>query len=319
MEPCLSPFDAARFQSLPAGQSHRSGPVTITHTGNSLGEVRIAHGDASMTVSLRKGGTIVSAVLRGEEVFEQDPAYADLAQVTRTRGNPNIFPVFNQMPDGVCLPGAQTPLPNHGVARQESWEAFISDALPGALILRLRSNAHTQQSYPHAFTYMQCLTLEPAQISIAQQIDTEGVFAVGFHPYFRVSDKLAVDISGIAAGTRYWYLPNALSKRDKDAVIAADQYTPYVPGRTGSLNFAAGEVNHHFDMVGQSDDIVLNDPGLRRRIILQRTPDYHGVTVWSEAQASAVCIEPVTDRSGFLSAKLSPWLGRVTYRVEALP
>ena len=318
MEPSLTPLDTAHFQALQAGQTCQSGPLTITHTGNPLAEVRMAHGTASLTVTLRKGGTIVSAVLGGAELFEQDQAYEDLAQVTRTKGNPNIFPVFNQMPEGVILDGAQAPLPNHGVARQEAWQAFTSHDLPGALLLRLTSNDRTRQYYPDDFTYTQCITLAPEQYTITQQIETAGAFAVGFHPYFRVSDKRDISITGIPAGTRYWYLPNALSKRDKDAIIAADRFATYTPGQAGSLHFAAAEVNHHFDLTGQHGDIVMTDPGLQRRIILQRTPDYRGLTVWSEAQASAVCVEPVTDRSGFLSPKTSPWLGRVTFRVEAL-
>jgi galactose mutarotase-like enzyme len=161
-------------------------------------------------------------------------------------------------------------------------------------------------------------TAGPDQLTIAQHIETDGAFAVGFHPYFKVSNKLDIDISGIDPGTPYWYLPNALSKRDKDAVMARDESLTYTPGKNGSLDFAAGEVNHHFDMTGQHHDIVMTDPGLRRRIVLHRTADYRGLTVWSEAQARAVCVEPVTDRSGQIRAKPSPWIGRVSFKVETI-
>jgi len=292
--------------------------VTITHTGNRLAEVHMANGDASLTATLRKGGAIVSAIVRGQELFEQDQDYHDLSQVTRTKGNPNIFPVFNQMPAGVVLAGAQTPLPNHGIARQQPWQAFTDPALPGTLVLRLISSEDTKMSYPYDFTYTQFITLEPEQLTIDQHIETAGAFSVGFHPYFRVGNKLDIDITGIESRTRYWYLPNALSKREKDAIIAEDRSLPYAPGKDGSLNFAAGEINHHFNMAGQHHDIVIADPGLQRRIILQRTPTYQALTIWSEAQASAVCVEPVTDRSGHISPKPSPWVGRVCFRVEAL-
>jgi len=318
MPPCIHTFDASRFQALRAGQTHQIGNVTITHTGNRLAEVHMAHGDASVTVTLRKGGAIVSTRLREQEVFEKDHEYGDLSQVTRTQGNPNIFPVFNQMPEGVVLAGAQGPLPNHGIARQEPWQAFTSPDLPGMLVLRLTSSEHTKHSYPYDFTYTQVITLEPAQLTIDQQIETEGAFSVGFHPYFRVGNKRDIAITGIDAGTPYWYLPNALSKREKDAIIAEDRSLLYVPGKAGSLNFTMGEVNHHFDMTGQTHDIVITDPDLHRRIILQRTAAYQGLTIWSEAQARAVCVEPVTDRSGRLSPKPSPWVGRVCFKVEAL-
>ena len=115
MPPSLPPCDASRFQALRDGQIHRVNQVTITHTGNRLAEVHMANGDASLTATLRKGGAIVSTIVRGQELFEQDQDYHDLSQVTRTKGNPNIFPVFNQMPAGIVLAGAQTPLPNHGM------------------------------------------------------------------------------------------------------------------------------------------------------------------------------------------------------------
>lgn len=278
----------------------------------------MATDDASLTVTLRKGGAIVSTILRGQELFEKDQDYGDLGKVTRTKGNPNIFPVFNQMPEGVVLEGAQAPLPNHGIARNEPWQAFTYPDLPGILVLRLTSSEHTKKYYPYDFTYTQFITLEPANLTIDQHIETEGAFSVGFHPYFRVGNKLDIEITDIESGTRYWYLPNSLSKRDKDAIIAEDRSLMYVPGKEGSLNFATGEVNHHFDMTGQHHDIVLTDPGLQRRIILHRTAAYPGLTIWSEAKASAVCIEPVTDRSGRISPKPSPWIGRVCFRVEAL-
>src|SRR5262249_42171217 len=126
----------------PYAQRHQVGNVTITHTGNHLAEVHMATDDASLTVTLRKGGAIVSTIMRGQELFEKDQDYGDLGKVTRTKGNPNIFPVFNQMPEGVVLEGAQAPLPNHGIARHESWQAFTYPDLPGTLVLRLRSSEH---------------------------------------------------------------------------------------------------------------------------------------------------------------------------------
>src|SRR5215467_16276746 len=126
MPPRIYTVDASRFQTLREGQIHQLGNVTIAHTGNRLAEVHMAHGDASVTVTLRKGGAIVSTLLREQEVFEKAHEYGDLSQVTRTQGNPNIFPVFNQMPKGVVLAGAQGPLHNHGIARQEPWQAFTS-------------------------------------------------------------------------------------------------------------------------------------------------------------------------------------------------
>lgn len=149
---------------------------------------------------------------------------------------------------------------------------------------------------------------------------TNGPFAVGFHPYFRIQNKRNIDITGIEPGTSYWYLPNALSKAEKDVVIAQNSSLTYVPGQHGSLNFATAEVNHHFDLAGAAiTPIILTDPGLQRRIRLERSAGYNGMTVWCNAdEERAVCIEPVTDRSGLLSVKPAPWRGWVRYTLEKL-
>ena len=313
-------FNTASWQEIHAGEQVYTGQASITHTGNGLHEIAMQTLEASLILTLAKGGTIVSAVLLGEELFDRDAEYDDVTKVTRTKGNPNIFPVFNQMPAGVKLPGATRPLPNHGIARNERWTAYVCPELPGVLVLQLKSHEHTSGFYPYEFTYTQCIALEPQRLSIGQHIVTTGPFAVGFHPYFRISNKRDIAIAGIAPGTPYWYLPNALSKADKDAVIAHNRSLTYVPGQQGSLNFATGEVNHHFDLAGAANTpITMTDPGLQRRIHIERSAGYNGITVWCNAdEERSVCIEPVTDRSGMLSIKSNPWRGWVRYRLETL-
>ena len=313
----IQQLDELALQELHAGQQVQSGAFTVAHTGNALQEVHVTAGPATLTLSLLKGGAIVSARLRGAELFDLDRDYLDLDKLNRTKGNPNIFPVFNQMPEGVKMMGAQDVLPNHGLARIKPWRAYTVTAEPWGLVLRLQSDASTQLMFPHVFTYTQLIVLRETALEIQQRIDTDGPFSVGFHPYFRVSNKREIDIEGIEAGTPYWYLPNRLSKAEKDEIIAQGRSEHYLSGREGSLNFAAREVNHHFDLSQQHSRVVtLTDPGLQRRIRIASSSAYQGLTVWCEADAeTSVCIEPVTDRSGRVSPKSSPWYGWVRYEV----
>lgn len=311
-------FEVSRWQEIHAKQQIKTGDATVTHTGNTLQEVHLETNGSSLTLSLVKGGTIVSTRLLGEELFDRDADYQDVTKVTRTKGNPNIFPVFNQMPEGMRLAGANVPLPNHGIARNETWKAYLLPDLPGTLVLRLQSNERTKACYPYDFTYTQFITVDRDSLTIGQSIATEGAFCVGFHPYFRIRDKRDIDIGGLQPGTPYWYLPNALRKAEKDAVIAQDQSLAYVPGKQGSLNFGTGEVNHHFDVAGDPDKTIsLTDPGLNRRICIDKSDAYKGITVWCNAdEERSVCVEPVTDRSGQLTSKTTPWKGYVRYTVE---
>lgn len=313
-------FDALSLQEIPRNREVKTGDAIITHTGNPLQEVQMERNDVCLTLTLVKGGTIGSARLLGEELFDRDVEYQDVTKVTRTRGNPNIFPVFNQMPAGTILPGAKYPLPNHGIARNATWRAYMHPDFPGVLVLRLQSDARTREYYPHDFTYTQFVVLGQDSLTIGQYIETAGAFSAGFHPYFRVSNKRHIDIAGLEPGTSYWYLPNALSQAEKDAVIRRNQSHAYIPGKQGSLNFTAAEVNHHFERAGSAHSpIVMTDPGLNRRIRIDTSDDYTGITVWCNAdEERSVCIEPVTDRSGRLSSKPNPWTGMVRYTVEKL-
>lgn len=313
-------FDSAQFQDLHAGETVHTGTTTITHLGNALHEVSVQIPQASLVLSLAKGGTVISTTLLGQELFDRDADYHDMSKTTRTKGNPNIFPVFNQMPAGVVLAGAAQALPNHGIARNMPWRAAVLPDLPGVLVLQCTASAATRVSYPYDFTYTQFLSLDAHSLTIGQHITSTGPFAVGFHPYFRVADKGDIEITGLAAGTSYWHLPNALSKAEKDAVIAQNRSQTHVPGKRGSLDFRAGEVNHHYDLgTAARQPVVLTDPGLKRQIHIERSDAYHALTVWCNAdEERSVCIEPTTDRSGMLSAKASPWQGWVRYTVVQL-
>lgn len=311
-------FDPSQLQELRPGDVRQADNVTIRHTGNSLGEVHLTYGEARLTVSLRKGGTVISTRLRGEELFALDEAYTDLSKITRTKGSPLIFPVFNQVLGSRILAGAQVTLPNHGVARLCPWKAYAHHRLPGILILQLMSNDETKIYYPYIFTYTQFLILDEEALTIQQLIDTDGPFSVGFHPYFRVGDKHQIEIEGIDVDANYLYLPNSLSKEEKDAMILQNRTRPYTPGKHGSLDFAHGEVNHHF-LLRQNRPITLTDLLLKRRLVIERSNDYKGLTVWCrQDEESSVCIEPVTDLSGHMGAKPSPWSGYVRFAVEPL-
>lgn len=116
---------ATNWLEIDAQQEVKTGDVTLTHTGNALSELHMVTRDASLLLTLAKGGTIVSATILGEELFDIDVDYHDVEKVTRTKGNPNIFPVFNQTPGGVTLQGATYPLANHGIARNAVWKAYV--------------------------------------------------------------------------------------------------------------------------------------------------------------------------------------------------
>ena len=74
----------------------------------------------------------------------------------------------------------------HGFAKDMEWEVVEADVDGGAFVrARLRDTEETRRAYPFAFEYTLTYRLFLGRLHIELEVESEGPFSVGFHPYFR--------------------------------------------------------------------------------------------------------------------------------------
>ena len=181
-------------------------------------------------------------------------------------GVPMIFPWFGARADD---PKA----PQHGFARTAAWavESIESSAVDGVtVVLRLDDSEQTRASWPHAFTARFRATFGSA-LTMALEIENRSadalVFEEALHTYFIVSDVEKIAVRGLE------------NCEFIDKVDAASRQ------RLGSepLTFR-GETDRVF--VNTTATCTLDDPGLRRRIIVEKTGS-NSTVVWNPWAAKA--------------------------------
>jgi D-hexose-6-phosphate mutarotase len=217
-----------------------------------------------------RGGLVTGWRCGGQEVLYFDDArFADPSKSVRG-GIPVLFPICGGLPD--------SPLPQHGFARDQSWQ--LSELSDGAGVrLILGDNAATRALYPHAFGLTLELRLEPAALAITAVVENRGSqdvmpFSLGLHPYFTVSDLDGVRFEG-------------LPERCFNHLTMADEAT------AAQLQRLSSGIDL---LVRPSGDVRLIDPGAAggqgRSITLRCSHPLDLAVLWTDPPRSMVCLEP---------------------------
>jgi glucose-6-phosphate 1-epimerase len=155
--------------------------------------LRDAHG-ASAEVSLF-GAHVTSWIPAGgrQALFLSREARLDGRSAIRG-GVPVIFPQFAD----------NGPLPKHGFARTETWEAV--DVTDSRATLRLRDNKRTRALWPHRFVAELTVEIDRRRLEMRLRIenvdDAPFEFTAALHTYLRVIDAGRAWIEGLQ-GVRY--------------------------------------------------------------------------------------------------------------------
>lgn len=186
----------------------------------------------------------------------------------------------------VCWPwfgmhASRPEYPAHGFARNHPWEVVAASADPdGAtrLTLRLLQGADTGSQWPHASE----LTLEivagnTLRMTLATTNTGDQTFVVGeaFHTYFQVANVANVRVTGLEECD---YL-------DKVEDFARKQ-------QQGAIDFS-GETDRVY--VDTEAACVIEDPGLRRRIVIAKSGSASTV-VWTPWQQKASHLDDIDDQ-----------------------
>jgi len=184
----------------------------------------------------------------------------------------------------------------HGFAKDSVWENVESRATEEGATVRaeLRDTPETREQYPFGFCFRLTYRLAGGHFHIVVEIESEGLFSVGFHPYFRTP-----------------FVPDAGTEEDCTVVIPARRFwelRDLVP--TGRVLELREPFRKGVSCVGRDLDVVLTDliaeDRGRVRSVLRDAAS--GIQVVLEAEARAfpeivvyapkdrpfVCIEPWT-------------------------
>lgn len=240
-------------------------------------------GNSSATISPERGAIVTSFKVHGRELLYLDPAtFLDPAKNVRG-GVPILFPSPGKLLDDRWQCDGQAGRMNqHGFARTRAWQVVA--VAEKEVTLRLTSDVATLAEYPWPFTTSLHLQLAGSRLRLTMQIDNPGTtplpFALGYHPYFLVTDK-------------------ARARIDTDATRQFDNVTK----RNGPFR--------GFDLTAPELDLHLLDQSARRMTLhlgdgdaidVTASADFAHWVVWAVAGKDYVCVEPWTGPGNALNS-----------------
>ncbi|MCL1632773.1 aldose epimerase [Sporolactobacillus sp. CPB3-1] len=249
-----------------------------TFKENGLTFIRLSGEGAYADICPERGG-IVSAyrTLDRDVLYMSTETLFDRSKNVRG-GIPVLFPMGGQLTDGSYqLNGKTYKMANHGLARTRPFTFVSSDADHDHAVLKLSftSDDETLVSFPFNFKVILTYELAEGKLSIHQEIENHSDEAMpvypGYHPYFGIKNKqLTIETT-------------------------ADQYLDYNDSKTKPFD-------GHINMAPLVEPVVFRDTSKRvtcnfddsARLVIEKSPEYRYVVLWTEDGKDYVCVEPWT-------------------------
>ena len=160
-------------------------------------------------------------------------------------------------------------------ARDAQWQVISNSE--NAITIELTSSDRTLNSYPFAFQFQITYTLNHNRLEIWQSITNHSQqimpFAVGFHPYFLVSDKSSVKLT-IPAHTMW-----------NNVKQVTESYS-------GAFDFDQPEIDNALTLEDQACQAIMESAG--GRLTINFDPQYKVIVVWAIKGKDYICLEPWT-------------------------
>jgi galactose mutarotase-like enzyme len=252
--------------------------VTSSSASTGVGEVVTLTDEragSAVVILPRRGALVTSFRVAGRELLYLDEAtLADPSKNVRG-GIPVLFPSPGKLENDEWRRDGRTgTMRQHGFARNVEWCA--GPASSTAVTLTLASSPGTLAQYPWDFHAAFTFVLGGATLRISQRVQNTGSspmpFGLGFHPYFRVTDKRAVRV-------------------DTRATRAYDNVTK-MAGPFGGFDLTSPEVDLHLLDHGSTESALHFGEGAR--LDVRASPDFARWVVWTLAGKDFVCLEPWT-------------------------
>jgi len=225
-----------------------------------------------------RGAIVTSFVVHGRELLYLEPnTLADPAKNVRG-GIPVLFPSPGKLAgDRFVRDGKTGSLKQHGFARNLPWTPDATTNQNAAEVtLRLSSSEQTYRDYPWEFAAELRFVLQGARLSIHHRVRNTGSavlpFALGYHPYFVVTDKSRAHI-------------------DTSATRAYDNVHK-APVSFRGFDLTLPELDLYLLDHGSSHSALHLGDGTR--IEVRGSPEFTRFVVWTVAGKDYVCLEPWT-------------------------
>lgn len=247
------------------------GHITFEVGPGDLPVAQIANAHALATVALH-GGHVTAFQPRGQEPVIWLSRFARYKVGKAIRGGiPVIWPWF-----GPHATDASNK-PSHGFARTTMWQVVATDVLANhanqneatQIRLAISDNEHTHALWPYAFELQVVITVgETLQVELVMCNRGDEPFTCGgaLHSYFKVSDVTDIAIHGLEDTVYIDKLEHSQRKVQQGAItISAETDRVYLD---------------------TTSDCVIDDPGLSRRIRIQKSGS-RSTVVWNPWSAKA--------------------------------
>ena len=234
-----------------------------------VSKIRKIRGSGNNEVSYcpERGGIITSLKLNGEEIFYFDEKTFKNKKENIRGGIPILFPNAGELTDNKEFPN----LKRHGFARNMKWKDRKTENGFEEILV---SSKKTKKSYPYNFEYRFSGEFEnDSSFTLTSEIvnneeDTELSISMGLHPYFKVSDEekrnIKFNFEGgklIEEQTNIWM---------NEGTVYIDN--PKVKNSEATLDVDIPKLGH---------------------IILDISPEYQKIWVWSVPGKDFICVEPM--------------------------
>ena len=220
----------------------------------------------SVSYCADRGGIITSLVLQGKELLYLDRETLNNKALSVRGGIPILFPNAGALRENLLFPK----LEQHGFVRNIGWK---DDSTAKNINLKIESNRELNNVYPYQFKIETSASISKDNSFLFEQkilnTDTQQIpVSAGLHPYFKVENKWKKNIIFDFPGGQY----------------VSDSFDSWSQGHYISID------NPAVKNIKDPMKVIIPELG---SLILQVSPNYKKIWIWSLSEKDFICIEPV--------------------------
>ncbi|MET0987643.1 MAG: galactose mutarotase [Steroidobacteraceae bacterium] len=238
---------------------------------------------AAAVVAPHRGAIVTSFAVAGRELLYMDTSTLHDRSKNVRGGIPILFPTPGKLERDQWQVGQKSgSMQQHGFARNLPWT--ITKQSAQAATLSLEANEVTLAQFPWSFRAELAISVQGACLRVVTGISNAGrermPYALGFHPYFQVTDK---------AGAR---IPSRATRAFDNVLKSVVPFTGF--------DLTRSEVDLH--LLDHQDTHATLQLADGARIIVRASSDFVRWVVWTVAERDFVCLEPWTASGNALNS-----------------